>query len=51
MKIGKRCRQTAEEVLNQLTTVDVLNFEVNDRTNIHKAVGPWLMENCERLPT
>lgn len=48
MKVGKRCRQTADELLEHLTTIDAMSFEVEDRTNVQKAVGPWLMENCER---
>jgi hypothetical protein len=43
MKIGKRCRETAKELLDQLATADALNFEVCDRINVHMD-----MENCER---
>ena len=43
MKQGKRVKLTATEVIQKLLALDMDEWTIDDRKQIHKAVGPWLM--------
>jgi len=48
MSQGRRLKQSAEERIRSLQGRDANDFSDEDRTFIHKAVGPWLMANAEK---
>jgi len=48
MKIGKRLKESPEALITRLLALDAKDFTSEDRTQIHKAVGPWLMSNAKR---